>query len=184
MTSRQRSSRRSKSGEIATNKEVNMGQLAGTVFGMGSPTIYPVPQNLSGFSPFAGQGFGIQAFPQQPYVQTPLNPLTAGNYGIAPYGTATVSPMQQIAQLLQIVPQQLQQLQILQQQQQLQLQHLLQLVPAQLQQIQQLVQSIQFGPQGQQFQQPWQPFGAGISGPLGVGLAPQTFAGHTASHVM
>jgi hypothetical protein len=180
MTSKQRSSRRSKSGQIATTKEVDMGQFAGTAFGMGSPTIYPT-QNLSGFSPFAGQGFGIQAFPQQqqPYMQTPLNPPIAGNYGAVPYGNTTVSPLQQIAQLLQIVPQQLQQLQILQQQQQLQLQHLLQLVPAQLQQIQQLVQS-----QVQQFQQPWQPFGAGISGPLGLGLAPQTFGGHTASHVM
>lgn len=144
-----------------------MGQLAGTVFG--APTIYPVPQNLGGFSPYAGQGFpypgqgfGVQAFPQQPYSQG-------------------LMPVQQIAQLLQIVPQQLQQVQQLQQQQAQYLQQLLQWVPAQLQQLQQLVQLISH--QSQQ-QQQGLPFGAGIAGPLTFGLSPQTFAGQATSHVM
>src|SRR5437667_4506511 len=117
-----------------------MGQLAGTAFGIGTPTTYPAPQNAW------GSGFGS-------------------------YGINTVSPLQQIAQLLQSVPQQLQQVQQLQQQQLLYLQQLLQLVPAQLQQLQQL---IQVAPQQfQQLQPQWQPFGAGITGPLGFGLVPQ-----------
>ena len=157
-----------------------MGQFAGTPFGIGTPT-YLVPQTPWGFSPYAGQGFGIQAVPQQPFAQT-LNPLTAGGYG---GGMATVPPLQQIAHLLQIVPQQLQQLQLLQQQQLVQLQQLLQLVPVQLQQIQQLVQSMQTAPNPfQQSQQQWQPFGAGISGPLGLGVVPPAFGGQGTSHVM
>jgi hypothetical protein len=137
--------------------EVKMGQFTGP-FGIGTPTSL-VPQTPWGFSPYAGQGFGIQAFPQQ--------------------------PLQQIVSLLQIVPQQLQQVQLLQQQQLVQLQQLLQLVPLQLQQIQQLVQTMQtVNTPFQQSLQQWQPFGAGISGPLGLGLGPQAFGGHAASHVM
>lgn len=160
-----------------------MGQLMGTTFGIGTPAIYPVGQNLGGFSPFAGQGFGTQAFPQQPYVQTFSNPFIGGGYGVGPYGIGTVpsSVPQQIAQLLQIVPQQLQQVQILQQQQAVHLQQLLQWLPTQLQQLQQL---IQVSHQGQQLQQQGQPLGAGIPGPLAFGLVPQGFAGQTASHVM
>ena len=166
-----------------------MGQFAGTPFGIGTPT-YLVPQTPWGFSPYAGQGFGIQAFPQQPFAPTSLNPLTAGNYGGGPYGFATTSPWQQIAHLLQIVPQQLQQVQLLQQQQLVQLQQLLQLVPVQLQQIQQLVQSMQTlntpfqQSPFQQSPQQWQPFGAGISGPLAMGLVPPAFGGQATSHVM
>jgi hypothetical protein len=133
-----------------------MSQLAGTAFGIGAPTIYPMPQNLWGFSPYTAQGLGAQALGQQPYgIGTP--------------------PMQQITQLLQIVPQQLQQMQLLQQQQLLHLQQLLQLLPAQLQQLQQLIQLLP--QQVQQLQQSWQPFGAGISTPLGFGLVPNAFAG-------
>src|SRR5205809_7487559 len=117
-----------------------MGQLAGTAFGIGTPTTYPAPQNAW------GSGFGS-------------------------YGINTVSPQQQIAQLLQIVPQQLQQVQLLQQQQLVLLQQLLQLVPAQLQQLQQLIQVVP--QQIQQLQQQHQPFGAGLSSPLGFGLVPQ-----------
>jgi hypothetical protein len=160
-----------------------MSQLAGTAFGTGTP-MYPLTQNLGGFSPYANQGFGMQAFPQQLYGQSLSNPFIGGGYGVVPYGIGTVpsSPLQQIAQLVQIVPQQLQQLQQLQQQQALQLQQLIQWVPAQLQQLQQLVQVLPH--QIQQQQQLGQPFGAGISGPLTFGLAPQGFAGQAASHVM
>jgi hypothetical protein len=136
-----------------------MGQFAGTAFGIGTPTIYPVPQNPWGL-----------------YGQTPLGQT------LAPSGIGTMAPLQQIAQLLQIVPQQLQQLQLLQQQQLLHLQQLLQLVPAQLQQLQQLIQVVPH--QVQQLQQQFQPFGAGLSGPLGFGLAPQPFAGPATSQVM
>jgi hypothetical protein len=136
-----------------------MGQFAGTAFGIGTPTIYPVPQNPWGL-----------------YGQTPLGQT------LTPSGIGTVAPLQQIAQLLQIVPQQLQQLQLLQQQQLLHLQQLLQLVPAQLQQLQQLIQVVPH--QVQQLQQQFQPFGAGLSGPLGFGLAPQPFAGSATSQVM
>jgi hypothetical protein len=158
-----------------------MGQLIGTAFGTGTPTIYPTTQNLGGFSPFAGQAAGLQAFPQQPYAQSLSNPF-GGGYGAAPYGIGMPgsSPLQQIAQLLQIVPQQLHQVQLLQQQQVLQLQQLLQWVPAQLQQLQQLVQLSPLQAQQQQ----GQPFGAGIYGPATFGLAPQAFAGQAASHVM
>jgi len=159
-----------------------MGQFTGTPFGIGTQN-YLVPQTPWGFSPYANQGFGIQAFPQQPFAQTPLNPLTAGGFGGGPYGFNTTSPWQQIVSLLQIVPQQLQQVQLLQQQQLVQLQQLLQLVPLQLQQIQQLVQSMQTTP-FQQSPQQWQPFGAGISGPLGLGLVPPAFGGQASSHVM
>jgi len=159
-----------------------MGQLMGTTFGIGAPAIYPVPQNLGGFSPYAGQGFGVQAFPQQPYAQTLSNPFISGGYGAGSYGIGTVpSPvLHQIAQLLQVVPQQLQQVQLLQQQQAVHLQQLLHWLPTQLQQLQQL---IQVPHQGQQLQQQGQPLGAGISGPLAFGLVPQTF-GQAASHVM
>jgi hypothetical protein len=123
-----------------------MGQFAGTTFGIGTPSLYPVPQN-----PFGGSG-----------------------YGLGPYGIGTVPPVHQIAQLVQILPQQLQQLQILQQQQLVllqQLQQLVQILPQQLQQLQQ--------------QQQWQqPFGSGVLGPIGFGVAPQPFAGQSASHVM
>jgi hypothetical protein len=139
-----------------------MGQFTGTTFGIGTPTLYPVPQNLWG-------------------VQTLSNPFFGGSYGIAPYGIGTAPSLllQQIAQLLQIVPQQLQQVQLLQQQQLLHLQQLLQWVPAQLQQLQQL---LQIAPQQvQQLQQQGQP---GIAAPLAFGLVPQAFAGQASSHVM
>lgn len=97
-----------------------MGQFTGSTFGIGTPTIYSVPQN-----PFGG------------------------SYGFGPYGIGQAPPLQQIAQLLQIVPQQLQQLQLLQQQQlqQLQqLQHLIQVVvPQQVQQLQQQYQPLSPG---------------------------------------
>jgi hypothetical protein len=83
-----------------------MGQFAGTTFGIGTPSLYPVPQN-----PFGGSGYGF-----------------GQGYGSGQYGVGTVPPIHQIAQLVQILPQQLQQLQILQQQQ------LTQSVPHQLQQ--------------------------------------------------
>ena len=88
-----------------------MSQFAGTAFGIGTP-INPVAQNPWGFSPYTGQGFGVQTLSQQ------------------------------IAQLLHIVPQQLQQVQLLQQQQLVLLQQLLHVVPAQLQQLQQLIQVV------------------------------------------
>jgi len=124
---------------------------------------------------------GIQAFPQQPHLQTFANPFSLGGYGASPLGIGQVpsSPVQQIAQWLQIVPQQLQQIQQLQQAQVQYLQQLLQYVPAQLQQIQQLVQLVPH-----QSQQQGLPFGAGIAGPLTFGLSPQTFAGQSAGHVM
>lgn len=128
--------------------------MAGTMYGIGTPTNYPISQPSMGFSPYAsfvGQGIGI-------------------------------SPWQQILQLVQIVPQQLQQVQTLQQQQLVYLQQLLQLVPAQLQQLQQLIQVLH--QQAQPLQQPWQPLGQAISGPLGFGLVPQVFAGQPPSHVM
>jgi hypothetical protein len=89
-----------------------MGQFAGTTFGIGTPGIYPVPQN-----PFGGSG-----------------------YGFGQYGVGTTSPLHQIAQLVQVLPQQLQQLQLLQQQQLVLVQQVLQQLPIQLQQLQQLVQ--------------------------------------------
>ena len=128
-----------------------MSQFAGTPFGIGTPTIYPPPQNPWAFSPYTAQGLGAQM------------------------------PVHQIAQLLQIVPQQLQQVQLLQQQQLVLLQQLLHIFPAQLQQLQQLIQVVPH--QVQQLQQQYQPFGAGLSGPLGFGLVPQAFGGQT-SHVM
>ena len=163
-----------------------MSQLAGTAFGIGTP--YPLTQSPWGFSPYAGQGFGGQAFPQQSYGPILSNPFVGGNFGSVPfggnfgsmpYGIGTVSPLQQIAQMLQIVPQQLQQVQLLQQQQLVHLQQLLQIVPAQLQLLLQLVPH-----QVQQLQQQWQPVGAGISSPFGFGLVPQTFAGPATGHVM
>ena len=73
-----------------------MSQLAGTAFG--TPTI-PVTQNLGGFSPYASQGFGTPAFPQQPYAQPFATPFNAGGYGASPFGIGHVplSPVQQIA---------------------------------------------------------------------------------------
>jgi len=143
-----------------------MGHVQGTTFGVATPTILPQSGISWGFSPYAGQPFGIQSLPQQygqPFSSQPG------------YGIGGAQPLQQILQLLQIVPQQLQQLQVLQQQL-AQIQPLLQLVPAQLQQLQQM---IQFIPQQiQQLQQ--QPYGS----TLGFGLTPQPFAGTGANSVM
>jgi hypothetical protein len=105
---------------------------------------------------------GIQPFAQQAYLQ-PFFGQSIGHYGI-PGGQF----QPQGVQLLQIVAQQLQQVQLLQQHQ-----------LAQLQQIQQLIQTLP--QQVHQLQQQWQPLGAN---PLGFGLAPQTFAGQAAGHVM
>ena len=150
-----------------------MGHIAGTTFGIGTPTTFPVQGTSWGVSPYAGQGFGAQPFPSQPYLQ----PFS--NQSIAGQGIGAGQPLPQILQFLQIVPQQLQQLQVLQQQQLLQLQQILQVVPAQLQQLQQLIQVV---PQQVQFLQQQQPFGSAISG--GFGLVPQAFAGQGASYVM
>jgi len=134
-----------------------MGHVAGTTFGIGTPTAFPVPAISGGVFPYAGQAPGVQPFPQ----------------------LGTAQPLQQILQFLQVVPQQLQQLQVLQQQQLLHIQQLLQLVPAQLQQLQQLIQVV---PQQIQYLQQQQPYGSAISG--GFGLVPQAFAGQGASYVM
>jgi len=150
-----------------------MGHVAGTTFGIGAPTAFPVPAISWGFSPHAGQAFGTQPFPSQPYVQ----PFS--NQSIVGQGISAGQSLPQVLQFLQIVPQQLQQLQALQQQQLLQLQQLLQIVPAQLQQLQQLIQVV---PQQVQYLQQQQPFGSAISG--GFGLVPQAFAGQGASYVM
>jgi hypothetical protein len=108
--------------------------MAGTMFGIGTPTTYPIsaaPWGSSPYGGYAGQAAGLQ-------------------------------PWQQIMQLVQIVPQQLQQVHALQQQQLLYLQQLLQIVPAQLQQLQQqLIQSLP--QQGQPFTQTISgPFGFGL----------------------
>jgi hypothetical protein len=155
-----------------------MSHLTGSMFGIGTPGIYPVSQSPWGFN----QGFGAQPIPQQSYGQTFSNPFMGGGYGAGPYGISTVQPLQQAAQLLQMIPQQLQQLQLLQQQQLAHLQQLLSVVPAQLQQLQQILQSVP--QQGQQHQQQWQPFGAGATGPTGFGLVPPAFAGQATSNVM
>ena len=144
-----------------------MGHPAGTTFGIGTPTTFPVSTIPWGFSAYAGQTPGTQPFPQQQYGQ----PFS--NQSIAGFGLGTAQPLQQILQFLQIVPQQLQQLHVLQQHQLLQLQQLLQLIPAQLQQLQQLVQIA-----------PHQALGSAMSSPVGFGLAPQAFAGQGASYVM
>ncbi len=154
-----------------------MSHLTGSMFGIGTPGIYPMSQ-----SPWGSQGFGAQPFPQQSYGQTFSNPFIGGGYGAAPYGVGTGQPLQQVVQLLQMIPQQLQQLQLLHQQQLAHLQQLLSVVPAQLQQLQQILQSVP--QQGQQPQQQWQPFGAGASGPTGFGLVPPAFAGQSTSNVM
>jgi hypothetical protein len=159
-----------------------MHQLTGSMFGIGTPGIYGQPQNPWGFSPNIGQGPGAQPFSQQQYGQAFSNPFVGGGYGMGSAGIGSMQPLQQIAQLLQIVPQQLQQMQLLQQQLVHLQQQLLQLVPAQLQQLQQLLQNVP--QQVQQFQQPWQQTGAGASGPLGFGMAPQPFGGQGTSHVM
>jgi len=128
-------------------------------------------------SQFAGTGFGIGTPAIYPMAQNP--------WGFAPYigaGFGGQTSAQQVTQLLQIVPQQLQQVQLLQQQHLALLQQLLSIVPSQLQQLQQLIQVVPH--QVQQLQQPYQPFGAGLSGPLGFGLAPQAFGGGQTGHVM
>jgi len=128
-------------------------------------------------SQFAGTGFGIGTPAIYPMAQNP--------WGFAPYigaGFGGQTSTQQITQLLQSVPQQLQQVQARQQQQFALLQQLLSIVPSQLQQLQQLIQVVPH--QVQQLQQPYQPFGAGLSGPLGFGLAPQAFGGGQSGHVM
>jgi hypothetical protein len=137
-----------------------MSQLAGTTFGIGTPTTYPMPP------------IGWSA--QQPFLQP--QPMQSIGYGIG-----VAPPPQQIVQLLQIVAQQLQQVQALEQQQLVHLQQLLQLVPAQLQQLQQLVQIV---PQQVHHLQQGQPFGQGFSGQLGAGLPPQVFAGQPIGQVM
>jgi len=132
----------------------------GSTFGVGTPTFLPQSAISWGFSPYAGQPFGGQSFPQsygQPFSNQPG------------YGTGAIQPLQQILQLLQIVPQQVQQLQVLQQQL-AQVQGLLQAVPAQLQQI------AQFLPQHIQLLQQ-QPYGSAFSGPLSPGQTPQFAAG-------
>jgi hypothetical protein len=150
-----------------------MTQVAGTTFGIGSPTSYS-PSAFSGSSPFAAQGLGFQPLTPQPYMQ-PFSGQTLAGYGIN-----AGQPLQQILQLLQVVPQQLQQLQLLQQQQSHQLQWLLQILPAQLQQLHHLIQIV---PQYlQQLQQ--QPFGTAGAGQLGFGLMPQVFGGQQTGHVM
>jgi hypothetical protein len=112
--------------------------MAGTMFGIGTPTTYPISPAPWGLSPYGG--YAVQA--------------------------AGLQPWQQITQLVQIVPQQLQQIHALQQQQLLYLQQLLQIVPAQLQQLQQQVQQqlIQSLPQqGQPVSQTLSgPFGFGL----------------------
>jgi hypothetical protein len=45
-----------------------MGHVAGTTFGIGTPTTFPVQGTSWGVSPYAGQGFGAQPFPSQPYL--------------------------------------------------------------------------------------------------------------------
>jgi hypothetical protein len=151
-----------------------MGHVAGTTFGSGTQATFPIPAISWGLPPYAGQALGGQLSPQHPYFQPFSNQAISGS------GIGNVQLLPQILQLLQTVPQQLQQLQALQQHQILQLQQLLQLVPAHLQQLQQL---IQFVPQQLQYLQQ-QPFGAGMSGPVGFGITPQGFAGQGASYVM
>ena len=151
-----------------------MGTFAGSTFGIGTQAAFP-GQGI-GYSPYAGQGFGVQSYLQQPYAQWPSAPSFVGQ------AIGGQQPVQQILQLLQIVPQQLQQLQLLQHQQLTHLQQLRQLVPAQLQQLQQLIQTV---PQQVQYlQQQGQPFGSAISGPIGFGLTPQGFGGPGSGHVM
>jgi hypothetical protein len=146
-----------------------MGHLAGTTFGIGTPTTFPGSASPWGFSPYTGQAPGTQPFLQQQ--QQYGQPFS--NQSIAGFGIGAAQPLQQILQVLQIVPQQLQQLHVLQQQQLIQLQQLLQLIPAQLQQLQQLIQIA-----------PHQALGSAISNPVGFGLVPQTFAGQGANYVM
>lgn len=149
-----------------------MGHVAGTTFGIGTPTTFPLPAISWGLPPYAGQALGGQPFPQQPYFQPFSNQAISGS------GIGNVQLPPQILQLLQAVSQQLQQVQALQQHQILQIQQLLQLVPAHLQQLQQM---IQFVPQQLQYLQQ-QPFGA--AGPVGFGFTPQGFTGQGASYVM
>lgn len=147
-----------------------MGHVPGSTFGVSTATLLPQSGISWGFSPYAGQPFGGQSFPQhygQPFSNQP-------GYGIG----STQSP-QQVLQFLQLIPQQVQQLQILQQQL-AQIQSLLQPVPAQLQQLQQM---IQFIPQQIQLLQQ-QPYGASFSGAPNLGQTPQAFAGTGASYVM
>jgi len=144
-----------------------MGQVAASTFGIGTPGVYPAPSSGWGINPYGNQGYfnqgaGTQQWGFQPYLQQ-----------------LSSQSLPQLLQVLQILPQQLQQVQFLQQQQLIHLQQLLQVVPAQLQQIQQLLQVVV----PQQVQQ-FQPFGSGISGPIGFGSVPQAFSGQVASHVM
>ena len=147
-----------------------MGHVQGSTFGVGTPTFQPQSGIPWGLSPYAGQPFGTQSFPQH-YAQSFSNQPG--------YGIGSTQPLQQVLQLLQLVPQQVQQLQILQQQL-AQIQSLLHHVPAQLQQLQQL---IQFIPQQIQLLQQ-QPYGAAFAGAPGLGLTPQAFAGGSGSYVM
>jgi hypothetical protein len=154
----------------ATDRGGVMGHVQGSTFGVGTPTFQPQPGTSWGFSPYTGQPFGTQSFPQH-YTQSLLNQPG--------YGVGSTQPLQQLLQFLQFVPQQVQQLQALQQQL-AQIQPLLQYVPAQLQQLQQM---IQFIPQQIQLLQQ-QPYGAAFSGAPNLGLTPQAFAGTGASYVM
>ena len=140
-----------------------MGHVQASPLGFATPTTFPQSAISWGLTPYAGQPFGIPAFPQ-PYGQ-PFSSQPSAQH------------LQQVLQFLQTVPQQLQQLQILQQQQFGQVQQLLQLVPSQLQYLQQLIQSF---PQQIQSLQPQQPYGSG----LGLGLASPPFSGPGASYVM
>jgi hypothetical protein len=96
-----------------------MGQFAGTSFGIGTPSIYQGYQNPWGFSPFQGQGFAQQSFPQ-----------VAQLLQIVPQQLQQIHRLQQqqlqyLHQLLQLVPAQLQQIQ-----------QSIQFVPQQIQQLQ------------------------------------------------
>jgi hypothetical protein len=68
-----------------------MGHVAGTTFGIGTPTAFPVPAISGGVFPYAGQAPGVQPFPQQSF----------SNQSIAGYGIGTAQPLQQILQFLQ-----------------------------------------------------------------------------------
>jgi hypothetical protein len=148
-----------------------MSQIAGNIFGIGTPAAYPVPPAGWGLGPNVMQTPGMQPWSLQPYPQPLSSQLTSG-YGIG------AQSLPQLLQVLQSVPQQLQQVQFLQQQQLVHLQQLLQLVPAQLQQIHHLIHVV--SQQVQQLQH-WQP-GSGVSAPFAFGLVPQTFSGPSVSH--
>jgi hypothetical protein len=117
--------------------------VAGTAFGIGSPTFYSgQPPSPWGFSPYSSQlGF-------------------------------TSGPQAQPLQSLQIVAQQLHQLEYLQQQQIQQLQQVVQVVSYQLHQLQQLAQLVpqQIQQLQQQLQAQQTPFSGGMPG-LGIPYA-------------